>query len=103
MSTSSVKTKIVNGSNADRVIDALKYAFDKKHPHKIELVLQREVEHTGSVLRQKVYARVLGVEYESGTFGMFVLKVNMTAFGISGMFRLFYNANTREGYVIEKL
>ena len=103
MSTSSVKIKIVNGSSADKVIDALKYAFDEKHRLKIELNLQREAGNlTDSRLRQKVYAQVIGVEYESGTYGMFVLKVNMTAFGMSGMFRLFYNANTREGYVIEK-
>lgn len=103
MSTSSVKIEIVDGSNADRVVDAFKFAFDKKYRLKIELTLQREIKHTGSVLRQKVQARVIGVEYESGTYGMFVLKVNMTAFGMSGMFLLFYNANTRKGYVIKKL
>ena len=101
MSTSSVN--IIDGPNADRVIDALKYAFNKSHPMKIELTLERsEGNLRGTLLRTKAFAQVTGVRYESGAPGMFVLDMNMQVGSKTNSCTAFYNANERSGYILKK-
>lgn len=103
MSTSSVNAQIIDGPNADRVIDAFKYAYDRVSPMKIELTLQHPAGNLrGSLLREKVCALVQGVSYESGTPGMFILYLSTTIKGKPADCEAFYNANERSGYILKK-
>lgn len=103
MSTSPVTIQIVDGPNEGRIINALQYAYDRISPMLIQLTLGHSADSLrGSLLREKVTARVQGVRYESGTPGMFILYLSTTIQAKSVDCEAFYNANERRGAIVMK-
>jgi len=88
---------ISDGPNADRVFDALKYAFNPDIVILVEFtVRRRDSRSSGPLSWQKVTAQVVDVGYESGRPGAFAIKVNIPGFDTSeGL----YDANTRKGWL----
>lgn len=90
-----IQFDIGNGPNADRVLDGLKYAFnDSVTISTVFTVRKREAQARGTLSWQLVDVQIIGVSYESGVPGMFLLKVNIPGFNSSTGY---YNANTRQG------
>ena len=70
--------EIIDGPNADRVVDSFKYAYDRHAKVDVAFMVEDEL------------------RYENGAPGMFILTVDFVN-GI-GQRELFYNANKRIGH-----
>lgn len=92
--TAPVKFYISDGPSADRVMDALKYAFVKGSMLTVTFD-GALTSQSRSNLRGAFTAQITGVRYESGEESMLVIEGNNLTTG--GSFRGFYNAKTRKG------
>ncbi len=102
MTTTKVQYEILDGPAADRIIDSYKYAFTKDVTVEVELTLTpRDSRLRGKLTQRKISATVIGLRYESGTPGMFILWVNTSLpKHVQVQEGGFYNANTRKGTLI---
>lgn len=89
-----VKFYILEGPSADRVMDALEYAFVKGSMLTVKFsgVLGSQPRNS---MQQTFAAQITGIRYESGKKGMLIVEGNNLTSG--GSFHGFYNANTRKG------
>jgi len=101
-----VNITITNGKNADQIVEALKYAYDKRLGKAIRPWF--EIRRTPESIRPyrtarpettRVLASIIGLRYESGTPGRFMLTMSV----LDGIYLAYYNADTRQGNLIEKL
>lgn len=99
MSTTTVQYDVLDGPSADRVIDSFKYAFTKGCTVEVEFTLTpRNTRLRGKLAQRKVTATVTGLQYESGSPGMFILWVNIQMPHHSQTVKgSFYDANHRKG------
>lgn len=81
---------INDGPNADLTVDAYKYAYAPGGDFRVSF---SNIGHNRVVSHR---AQVVGLEYESGARGMFLIKVNIPGYKTS---KGFYNANRREGFI----
>jgi len=84
--------KIIDGPSTDRVIDSFKYAYDRTAHVQVTFIIKQG--YTGGPLT----GQVVGVEYESGAPGMFLMKVDFN--NGFGRRTVFYNATKRTGHSI---
>lgn len=101
---------VLDGPNADRVLDAFKYAYSDsgdKVAAKFSLQCTDSEPQLGAVvicgiLREEISAQITAVRYESGSPGMFSLSMRISEVIIGGLAwdwaEGFYNANARKGY-----
>ena len=82
--------EIIDGPNADRVVDSFKYAYDRHA--KVDVAFMVEEDHLTGLIK----GRVVELRYENGAPGMFILTLDFVH-GI-GQRELFYNANKRIGH-----
>lgn len=104
MSPQPVHIQITDGPSADKVLDAVKYAYDKTVTMKpwFEILLDAKTPapYTSSKPeRTRILAdKIVGISYESGAPGMFIL----TMYALDGTYEAFYNASTRKGAMHKK-
>lgn len=98
MSTDPRKINIIDGPKDDELIDAFKYAFDRRHKE-FTVEFQANWDDDHMKMSFPVTAQVTGLSYESGTRGMLLIEANLSiAHGRNWKAIGFYNAQTRTGF-----
>ena len=103
--------QIVNGPSKDRLIDAFKYAYDKKSeiPLDFHVVLRQESERSFVLMKTEEF-RILSLQHEDGSgvsfniVGYVYMSTLNPASGrhlalIETRFKAYYNAATRKGTI----
>ncbi len=88
--------KIVDGPGAGATMDAFKYAYSKSHDFDVNFSLRETSDETTI----SSMAQVVGLSYESGSDGMFIITmhVHIEPFGLC-IANGFYDAQRRNGYI----
>lgn len=91
--------QIVEGPGTHELVDALKYAYHPDNPHRVEFALKPK-NFQGSLAIKRLKAQVVSLNYESGSEGMFIVKMYMQ--GVPGLTEAFYDAQRRRGTVMDR-
>jgi hypothetical protein len=99
--TTTKRYQIVDGPGAVETVDAFKYAYSKSHDFSVTFDLKDESQRQPAASQTTITctAKVVGLNYESGSDGMFIITMHVSGPGIRGEAKGFYDANRRRGYV----
>jgi hypothetical protein len=93
--TTTKRYQIADGPGIGETVDAFKYAYSKSHEFSVTFTLSEESRPATIACA----AKVVGLNYESGSDGMFIIVMHISGPGIRGEAKGFYDANRRRGYV----
>lgn len=91
--------QIVGGPTHSALCDALEYAYNTENPHTVTFSVVRPP--YGNGIRYHVQAKVVGLLYESGAPGMFMVTLLPLdcPFLNKGLTTGFYNVRAQRGYL----
>jgi hypothetical protein len=96
VATQQVNATVVNGPSAADIVNSLLYAYGRHN-----LPVRFTVDWVNNVTRHRKNVEfdvnIVGVIYESGSPGMFIIKFYIVGLAELGLCEGFYNANRRTG------